>query len=244
MTHHQPTTGLVVFAVMLGTSLAARVLPQATPTPQERVAALKQSLVESQKAIRRYEWIETTVISLKGEEKARTQKRVYYGADGTLQKVPMGDAAPPAQAAPGGRRGGRLKEKIVENKKDDMKEYMERATALIQKYVPPKPEDIQRASEGGKLTAGPAGPGPTRLAFTDFLLPGDRLALDVDAAANRLVGLTVESYLDQRDDAVTLGVQLGTLADGTSYTAQTTLNAAAKHIQVVIRNAGHRPLSQ
>ena len=92
------------------------------------MAALKQSLAESQKAIRRYEWIETTIISLKGEEKARTQKRVYYGADGTLQKVPMGDAAPAAQAPAGGRRGGRLKEKIVENKKDDMKEYMERAT--------------------------------------------------------------------------------------------------------------------
>jgi hypothetical protein len=243
MSHHR-TTGLVVFAVMCGTSLGVRALPQATPAPQDRVAALKQSLAESQKAIRRYEWIETTVISLKGEEKARTQKRVYYGADGTLQKVPMGDAAPPPQAQPGGRRGGRLKEKIVENKKDDMKEYMERATALIHKYVPPKPEDIQRARDGGKLTAGPAGPGPARLAFTDFLLPGDRLALDVDAAANRLVGLTVESYLDQRDDAVTLAVQLGTLADGTSYTAQTTLNAAAKHIQVVIRNAGHRPLSQ
>ena len=244
MKHHQATKGLVLFTVMVGTSLVARALPQATPTPQERVAALKQSLAESQKAIRRYEWVETTIISLKGEEKNRTQKRVYYGADGTLQKVPMGDAAPPAQAPASGRRGGRLKERIVENKKDDMKEYMERATALIQRYVPPKPEDIQRAKDAGKLSAGPAGPGQARLAFTDFLLPGDRLALDVDAAANRLVGLTVESYLDKREDAVTLAVQLGALTDGTSYTAQTTLDAAAKHIQVVIKNAGHRPLAQ
>jgi len=244
MTHEQRTKGLVLSAVMLGTSLTVRALPQATPTPQERVAALKQSLAESQKAIRRYEWIETTVISLKGEEKARTQKPVYYGADGTLQKVPMGDAAPPAPAPARGRRGGRLKENIVENKKDEMKEYMERAAALIQRYVPPKPEDIQRAKDGGKLTAGPGGPGQARLAFTDFLLPGDRLALDVGAAANRLVGVTVESYLDNREDAVTLGVQLGALTDGTSYAAQTTLDAAAKHIQVVIKNAGHRPLQQ
>ena len=66
----------------------------------------------------------------------------------------------------------------------------------------------------------------------------------MDAAANRLVGLTVESYLDKREDAVTLAVQLGALADGTSYTAQTTFDAAAKHIQVVIKNAGHRPLAQ
>jgi len=54
----------------------------------------------------------------------------------------------------------------------------------------------------------------------------------------------VASYLDKADDAVALAVQLGTLADGASYTAQTTLDAAAKKIRVVIQNAGHRPLAR
>ena len=45
----------------------------------------------------------------------------------------------------GGRGGGRLKEKIVENKKDEMAEYMEKAAALIHQYVPPDPEQIQKA---------------------------------------------------------------------------------------------------
>jgi hypothetical protein len=247
MTHPQ-TRRLAILAAVFATAIAARplpALPQASPTPQERVAALKQSLAESQKAIRQYEWIETTIISLKGEEKARTQKRCYYGADGKLQKLPLADAAPPKPApAPqsGGRRGGRLKEKVVENKKDDMKDYMERAAGLVQQYVPPKPEDIQRAKDAGKVQASTAGPGRARLEFADYLQPGDRLAVDVDAAANRLLGLTVATYLDKPEDAVTLAVQLGTLTDGTSYTAQTTLDAAAKNIRVVIQNAGHRPL--
>src|SRR5688572_18570697 len=97
-----------LFAGMIGmsTSLAAQ-----GPSPDERVAALKQSLQESQGRIRQYEWIETTVISLKGEEKARTQKRCYYGADGKLEKVPIGEPAAPAEAAGGrGRGGGRLKQ--------------------------------------------------------------------------------------------------------------------------------------
>jgi hypothetical protein len=77
------TIWLVVAAMALGVSLAARVArPQATPTAQERVAALKQSMQESQTKLRQYEWTETTIISLKGEEKNRTQKRCYYGADG------------------------------------------------------------------------------------------------------------------------------------------------------------------
>ena len=97
-------------AVALGASLAARSAEtqQAGPSPQERVAALKQSMQESQTKLRQYEWIETTIISLKGEEKARTQKRCYYGADGKLQKVPIGSPAPAQQPPAGGGRRGRV----------------------------------------------------------------------------------------------------------------------------------------
>ncbi len=240
------TTCLAMAAVTLGASLAARSTEsqQAGPSPQERVAALKQSMQESQAKIRQYEWTETTIISLKGEEKARTQKRCYYGADGKLQKVPIDSPAPAQQPSGGGGRGGRVKAKVVQNKKDDMKEYMERASALVQQYVPPQPADIQRAKDAGKVTASPAAAGLVRLELPDYLKPGDRLSIDVDAAANQLRGLTVASYLDKPDDPVVLAVQLGTLADGTSYTAQTTLDAAAKKIRVVIQNAGHHPLAR
>jgi hypothetical protein len=236
----------VVAAAALGASLAARSaeIQQAGPSPQERVAALKQSMQESQTKLRQYEWIETTIFSLKGEEKGRTQKRCYYGADGKLLKVPIGSPAPAQQPAAGGGRRGRMKARVVENKKDDMKDYIERAAALVQRYVPPQPADIQRAKDAGKVTANPAGPGLVRLEFPDYLKPGDRLSIDVDAAANQLRGLTVASYLDQADDAVALAVQLGTLGDGTSYTAQTTLDAAAKKIRVVIQNAGHHPVAR
>ena len=240
------TMCLLVAAVALGGSPGARTAEAQQPGPsaQERVAALKQSIQESQTRLRQYEWVETTIISLKGEEKARTQKRCYYGADGTLLKVPIGGPAPAQQPPAGGGRRGRVKAKVIENKKDDLKEYMERAAALVQRYVPPEPADLQRAKGAGKVTASPAGPGLVRLEFPDYLKPGDRLSIDVDAAANTLRGLTVASYLDQPDDAVALAVQLGTLADGTGYTAQTTLDAAAKKIRVVIQNAGHHTLAR
>jgi hypothetical protein len=74
--------------------------------------------------------------------------------------------------------------------------------------------------------------------------PGDLLGVDVDATANRLLGLSVASYLDTPEDAVTLNVEFGALADGTSYTSQTTLDAKAKNIRVVIQNSGHKPLAR
>jgi hypothetical protein len=236
-----------VMAAVIGTSafLAEHAIArQSAPTPEQRVAALKQSLQDSQARLRKYEWIETTVISLKGEEKNRKQQRCYYGADGKLQKVPVGDA-PQAEESGGRRgRGGRLKQRIVENKKEDMQEYMERAVSLVHHYVPPNPDDIENAKKGGKFAVRPGQSGRARLEFTDYIKPGDRLTIDVDAAANRLVGLNVASYLDTPEDAVALSVEFGSLDDGTSYTTQTTLDAKAKQITVVIQNSGYRPLGR
>jgi hypothetical protein len=238
---------LVTVAVGMGASGLAggpEAAQQPAPGPEERVAALKQSLQESQTRLRKYEWIETTVISLKGEEKQRKQQRCYYGADGKLQKLPVGDAAPPAADQGRGRRGGRLKEKIVENKKEDMQEYMERAVALVHQYVPPNPAYIDNAKKAGKVALKPGAAGAARLELTDYIKAGDLLAVDVDAAANRLLGVRVASYLDEPEDAVTLDVGFGTLPDGTSYASQTTFDARAKNIRVVIQNSGHRPIGQ
>lgn len=251
MTHTFKTTTLVAVAAFhLAGWLAPGLRAQdaAAPGPEQLVAAIKQSLAQSQKQIRQFEWIETTAISLKGEEKARKQQRVYYGADGKLTKVPLGDQ-PAAQAEQGGGRrggrgGGRVKERIVENKKDEMQEYMERAVALVHKYVPPDPAQIQAAKDKGKMSAQPGAPGQTTLAFADYLLPGDRLGIGIDAKAARLSGLNVATYLDKPEDKVTLDVKMGALNDGTIYNERVTFDAAAKNIRVVIENSGYKPLAR
>jgi hypothetical protein len=43
---------------------------------------------------------------------------------------------------------------------------------------------------------------------------------------------------------VTLNVGFATLSDGTNYTAQTTLDAKAKHITVVVQKSGYRPVGR
>lgn len=215
-------------------------------TPEQRLAAFKQSLAENQKRLRGYEWVETTIISLKGEEKARKQQRCYYGADGKVQKVAIGDKPAPKEAAGGGggRRGGRLKKQIVENKKEDIQDYMEAAAALIHKYVPPQPELVQKAKDAGKMTVNPVDPGKVRLEFTDYVVPGDRFTIDLVANANSIGAVNVNTYLEKPEDIVSLDVRFAALPDATSYPAQTTLDAKAENIRVVIQNSGHRPLSK
>lgn len=235
----------LVAAAVLTTGLSLRAAGFAAQANADRVAALKQSLAENQKRLRQYEWIETTIISLKGEEKARKQQRCYYGADGKVQKLPVeGQTEAAAPEGRGGRRGGRMAQRIVENKKDEMQEYMEQAVALVHRYLPPDPAQVQKARDAGHVNVKPAGEGRVTLDIADYLLAGDRLALDLDGANNRVLGLSVNTYLEKPDDKVTLVVKMGSLADGTSYAEQSTFDATAKNIKVVIQNSGYRPLQK
>jgi hypothetical protein len=230
--------------VLLGIALATVPAHGQAGGADEHVAALKKSLQTSQAALRKYEWIETTIISLKGEEKARKENRCYYGADGKVQKVPIADPSEQASGGGGGGgRHGRLKQHVVDKKKGEMQDYMERASALVHQYVPPKPDRIQAAKDAGKLALRP-GSGRVRLEFTDYLLAGDLMAIEVDPATDSLLGVSVATYLDKPEDKVTLEVREGALQDGTTYTAQTTLDAAAKNIRVVIQNTGYKPAGQ
>ena len=227
------TSAACGFALLLTSAIAQSQAPQATPI-QERVAALKQSIARDQQAIRQYEWIETTVISIKGDEKSRQQKQCYYGAEGSLQKVTM-SATPPKQKKPG------LRGKIIENKKQEMTDYMKAAVALVRNYVPPDPARIEAVKAAGKVSLDmPGGGRGARLNFRDYAKPGDVLTAEVDPTSNRLLGLSVATYLDSPKDAVTLDVRFMTLQDGTGYPATEVLVAKAKDLSVNITNSGYR----
>ena len=207
---------------------------QSPPTPQQRVAMLKQWMQASQMQLRTYEWIETTVIAKGGEEKSRTQNTCYYGADGKLQKVPV--AAPEADS--GGRRLGK---RIVANKKEEIADYMKSAAALVHSYIPPDSNQIQQSVNAGKMSMNVTQPGRSvRLDFKDYLKPGDVLSVDIETPTNRLLGMHVSSYLDDTTDAIQMDVAMGVLPDGTIYTAKSTLAAPAKDMTVTIENSGYR----
>ena len=177
---------------------------------------------------------------MKGEVKKKEQKQCFYGADGKVQKTPIPGAAPapapPAQQS-GGRRGGRVKGAIVENKVEDLKDYMEQVAALVHAYVPPAPDRIQAAQAAGTVSAQPSG----GVAIANYLKPGDLLSIGFDMAAKKIVTYKVNSYVEKpKEDEVTLSVTFGRLADGTSYPQEIVLNAAAKSVQVKVTNSGYK----
>jgi hypothetical protein len=183
------------------------------------------------------EWVETTVISLKGEEKFREQKQCYYGADGGLQKTTVSETAP--QKKPG------LRGHVAEKKKGELTDYMKEAVALVKTYVPPDPERIQAVKDAGNVSMDMTGGGHgARVKFKNYSKPGDLLSVEVDPGSNRVMGLTVATYLDDAKDAVTLDVRFMSLQDGTGYPAGEILEAKAKNLMVNVSNSGYRKMGQ
>lgn len=204
---------------------------------QQKLATVKESVARNQAALRQYTWTEHTDILLKGDVKSTKDNICRYGPDGKVQKTPIGTPAPKKEM-----RG--LKGRIVEKKVDDLTDYMERASALIHHYMPPNPQQMQAVFEKGTASLGQAGPGRIELAFRDYLKPGDSLTFSFDQATKAIAKIAVKSYLDDPQDAVTLDVMFQNLPDGTNYTANTILNAAAKEVQVKVTNANYQKVAQ
>jgi hypothetical protein len=206
------------------------------PQLQQKVAALKESVAKNQQALRGYTWTETQETIFKGEIKSTKQSQCQYGPDGKVQKTSLGGSQPPPQQ----QRG--LKGRIIEKKKDEMKDYMERVASLIQRYVPPEVSQMQQSLQNGKAALQPSGNGLAMFVFRDYAKPGDAVTLTFDTVAKKVRGYDVNSYLDAPEDVVNLKVVFDSLPDGTNYAAQSVLDATAKQIQIRTTNSNYSKL--
>jgi hypothetical protein len=228
------TKSLRILTVSFGLlSLAAAASAQNSDL-QQKLAGVKQTLAENKQKLQQYQWVETTQLTLKGDEKPPTQNLCRYGPDGQVQKTPVGP--PPEQPS-----GGRVKQKAIAKKKEEMKDYMGDVKTLLSLYVPPDPQKMQQAYQEGKVSLNPAG-GVVDLIFKDYALPGDQMTLTFDTATKKISSLNINTYMDEPKDAVTLQVQMASLPDGTNYVQQTILNATAKQLVVKTTNSKYQKL--
>jgi len=222
--------------VMIGAVTLAITVPAISQNSevQQKLADVKQAAAENKQKLRQYQWIETTQLTLKGDAKPPTKNSCQYGPDGKVQETLIGP--PPQQPS-----GGRAKQKIIENKKGEMKDYMQDVKAVLAMYVPPDPQKMQAAFEAKKVSLNPTG-AAVNLVFTDYAQPGDKMTLTFDTATKKITGLNINTYMGKEKDVVTLQVQMGSLPDGTNYEQQTILKATAKQLVVTTTNSDYQKL--
>jgi hypothetical protein len=231
--HSSKRTLLTAVAIL---TVAASAFAQTDPKAdlQQKLAAVKQSVGENQQKLHRYQWTETTQLALKGDPKPSSQSLCKYGPDGKVQKTALTAPPPPPS-------GGRMKQKVIANKKEEMKDYMGQVKGLLAKYVPPDPQSMQQAFQAGKASLSPnASSGVTQLIFKDYAQAGDEMTLSFDTAAKKIASVNVNTYMDDPKDVVTLRIQFGSLPDSTNYVQQTVLNATAKKLVVTTTNSDYK----
>ena len=112
--------------------------------------------------------------------------------------------------------------------------------AVLAIYVPPDPQKKQAAYPGGDFLD--AVPGAMNLIFADYAQPGDKMTLTFDTATKKIKGLSINTYMGDEKDVVTLQVQMAALPDGTNYESQTVLNATAKQLVVTTTNSNYQKI--
>jgi len=224
--------------IMIGVAALAVVIPARAQNAelQQKLAAVKQVIAINKQSLQKYQWTETTQLNLDGDPKPPTQNLCQYGPGGQVQKTPIGPPPPPPS-------GGRLKQRVIEKKKAEMQDYMTDVKGLLSMYVPPDPQKMEQAYQSGNAFLNPQG-GLTNLVFRNYAQAGDQMTLTFDPTAVKVISLSVNTYMGQEKDAVTLQVQMASLPDGTNFVEQTVLNATAKKLVVTTTSSNYQKMGQ
>jgi hypothetical protein len=214
------------------------------PELQQKIAEVKQAAAANKQALAQYTWVETTTISLKGEQKKQEHSQVRLGPDGKPQKQSLDPPAQPAPSDAGGGRGGRVKEHVVEKKKEEYKDYADQIKSLIQQYLPPEKEMLEQAAQKGNiaLSPQPGAEGQYKLAITNYVKQGDNMTLLFDKARKSLAGVTIASYLDDPKDAVNVTVTFTSEPSGLNHISSETINGVSKQLTIAIQNSNYQHL--
>ena len=228
--------GFAIVLTLVGPRLAAQ-----NADLQQRVADLKEFSAKNKEELKQYTWLERVTISLKGQERKQERFQVRLGADGKPVKTPLDT---PAAAQDSAGRGGRLRERVVEKKKEEFKEYADQMKALAERYIPPDKDAIQDAYSKGNISMEPIAEAPNRvkLVVQNYVKPHDSMTLVIDKAEKRLASINIVSYLDDPSDIMKLTVQFGRLPDGPNHVDSATMEGVSKQLTVATQNSDYHKL--
>ena len=214
------------------------------PELQQKIAEVKQAAAANKQALAQYTWVEQVTISLKGEQKKQEHFQVRLGPDGKPQKQSLDPPPQPQASEGGGGRGGRLKEHVVEKKKEEYKDYADQIKSLIAQYVPPDKDKLEQAAQKGNIAVSPnpGSEGQYKLAITNYIKQGDNMTLVFDRAQKAMVSATIASYLDDPKDAVNVTVNFTSEPGGPSHVASQTINGVSKQLTIAIQNSNYQRL--
>ena len=232
------TPGLKRMALALTVAISAGVFaitPAAAQNQQmeQKLMAIKDAQAANKQKLAQYTWTETETISIKGDVK---DTKVYQVSmvNGKQQQTLLNDQ----KAQPSGRQG-RVKEHVVDKKKQEYQEYGQSIGALAKQYTTPNPEALMQAKQAGNISLQP-GSGTVSLVIKNYVKQGDSMTMTVSEQTHSPMSVQVNSYLSDPKDAVTISAQFAQLPDGTNHVATTLINGVSKQLTVNDQNSNYQ----
>jgi hypothetical protein len=205
------------------------------PAMQQKLTDIKTAMAANKQMLAQYTWTEVETISVKGSVKDTKTYQVRLGPDGKAQKTLANDQ----KASSGGGREGRLKKRVVEHVTDEYQQYGQDIGALAKQYTTPNPGAIEQAKAQGNISLQP-GAGTISLVIKSYVKPNDQVTFTLDDATKSPVSVSINSYLSDPSDVVSITAQYGKLPDGTNHVSSTTINGVKKELVVNDQNSNYQ----
>lgn len=208
--------------------------------PQEPQPDIKRRFTEAQKrnaaTLRQYTWRSRTELRLKGETKKVRVEQVRFDASGQQQKTLLEESPQGEPQA----RGGPLRRKIVQKKKEEFAELMRDMVKLVTSYAHIPAERMEAFVTKAQFSLGKgAHAGTIQISGQNAVQAGDTMKLWVDRQTMMMHRVEIQTPLEDKPVYVVLDFQ--DIPNGPTCQSAVTLDYPEKKIQVLIRNSDYRP---
>jgi hypothetical protein len=229
-----PSLLLAAFALTLGSLASGQQKEQFAQAQKDNAAALRQ-----------YTWKTRTEIKMRGESKSVKLEQVRYDLDGKLEKTAIDGAPAPAAkeeaGGRGGRRGGKLKEKVIEKKKDEFAELLKNLGQLVGSYAHMPPDKMQAFAAGATLTPN-QGDKKDQLLIQgkNVLQAGDTMSVWVDPKSYMFRAVEIQTSYEEKP--VHFKGDFQPLTAGPTYSARSVLEYSDKEVELTVENYDYQKL--
>lgn len=194
-------------------------------TPVDSRPEIGPKLKQNAVALRQYSYKRRTQITIDGRPRATRVDLVRY-INGQEETVPLESPERPSGQGRGGLRG-----RMIQKKKEEMKEDVQRLTGLLHRYMSSGSDSMRAALEKAAISrTGPEPDADIQLTAKGIVDPSDSMTLTWSVANKRPEKIAIHARLDGKP--VDLTVDFAALPGGPFYPAHTVVSAP-KHSLLV-----------
>jgi hypothetical protein len=181
---------------------------------------LAAGLAENARLLHQYTFKQRIEIAYKGEDRTSRVIQVRFDSNGKRQFTVVSESG-------GGEEPKGLGARIIARKRNEMKEYAQRLTDLVEQYLPPDAEKLRPAlasAERGRAEKG------ISMTMKNYYQQGDSFSVVFNVAARKPQSMEIKTALDK--DPIVINADFEDVSSGPSYPTLVKIQAPKKELEI------------